>query len=184
MIKYQDTIGLEELDNKIKKHIIKLGLEEKIKIYGVSTKIKSHLILLNTGQLEYIKSNHPEKSCIITDGDGYQLYAVKMNALSWLNQGKAISVNIDSLRVTIADLNNKQLMSEINIQSTLADDRILGFLLKALVGKTAGGQKISIFNNQTSIVEFLTNSHGGIRGISKTSIENRFSRANKAIENI
>ena len=46
MIKYQDSIGLNELDQLIIKYIVRLGLEEKIKIYGVNTRFSSQLIPL------------------------------------------------------------------------------------------------------------------------------------------
>lgn len=92
MIKYQDSIGLKELDQLIIKHIVRLGLEEKIKIYGVNTRFSSQLIPLYSGQIEYIRANHPNKSCIITERNAGQLYATPPRDEGWLNQGKAIKV--------------------------------------------------------------------------------------------
>ncbi|HAT1728423.1 TPA: hypothetical protein RGI49_000836 [Legionella pneumophila] len=104
MIKYEDTVGLDELDNEPFKQAVKLGLEKKIKLYGMSTRFEVGLVPLYVGQIAHIKMNHPEKSVVTIDGNTTQLYISSDYANSWLNQGRAIKASLDDLRIQKSDL--------------------------------------------------------------------------------
>ena len=80
-------------------------------------------------------------------------------------------------------MNHPELNNLTEFNSTITDDRIWGLVLKTIFTVTDGGQKISQFENQTSLVNYLVNNHSQIKGVSKTSIENRFFILNSRIWN-
>ncbi len=104
MIKYEDTVGLDELDNELVKQAVKFGLEKRIRLYGMSTRFEVGLVPLYIGQIAHIKMNHPDKSVVTTDGNTTQLYISPDYADSWLNQGRAIKASLDDLRIQTSDL--------------------------------------------------------------------------------
>lgn len=59
---------------------------------------------------------------------------------------------------------------------------IIGTMLKLLLGKSASGKPYSEFNSQAAIIDMLVINHGGIDGISKRNLEDKFSDANKYLD--
>jgi hypothetical protein len=133
MINYENTVALGTLDNKKVEHIIDIALSKKIRIYGVSTRLESQLIPLFTGQIAHIRSNHPNKSTIIIDGDkGSPLYVDPPYDQGWINTGRAIRVSLNELRITTADLKNLDLLPQK--QKTDLAERERATLLKIILG--------------------------------------------------
>lgn len=133
MIIYENTVTLGTLNNKKIEQTVDRALSKKIRLYGVSTRLESQLVPLFTGQIAHIRSNHPNKSTIIIDGDkDSPLYVDPPFDQGWINTGRAIKVSLNELRIAIADLNNPDLLPQK--QKTELPERERTTLLKIILG--------------------------------------------------
>lgn len=66
-------------------------------------------------------------------------------------------------------------------QSETTHLNIIGVLVDTILATTARGQKISCFDSQATLIEYLLSNYPNIQGISKSTLENKFSKANKSI---
>jgi hypothetical protein len=58
---------------------------------------------------------------------------------------------------------------------------IIGALLNMTLGASPSGKKHSVFESQATIIDFMLANHGHLPGISKTTLESKFSNAKKSI---
>lgn len=186
MVKYEDTVELSKLKPNDVEQIIDLGLSKKIKIYGVGTMLESSPIPLRTGQIAFIKSNHPQKSTVIIDGYKHSpLYLTPPYDEQWLNQGRAIRASIYDLRICksdLADIKTESTFKTKSIKSENADTAMLGACLEFIEGKTPGIPAHPSFENSTKFIELLANKYKGFSGMSQSNLSRKFPQAKKILE--
>lgn len=186
MVKYEDTIELSKLNPDVVEQIIELGLSKKIKIYGVGTMLESYPIPLRTGQIAFIKSNHPQKSTVITDGYEHSpLYVTPPYDEPWLNQGRAIKASICDLRVRkldVADIKTESIFKTKSLKSENADATMLGACLEFIEGKTPGIPAHPSFENSTKFIEILAEQYKGFSGMSQSNMSRKFPKAKKMVQ--
>lgn len=76
---------------------------------------------------------------------------------------------------------NEQSLPNINSRAEKTYLNIIGGLLDVILGKSPSGKKLSVYNNQTSVINALLAKHEGKAGISKRTLEEKFSDANESI---
>lgn len=183
---YENSVELGKFDFKIAEHIIDLSLSKKIVIYGVGTMSESRLIPLRTGQIAFIKSNHPQKSTVIIDGDKHSpLYVSPPYDEQWLNQGRAIRASIHDLRVCkldLAELKLESVSKTMSLKSENAQSTMLGACLEFIEGKTPGIPAHPNFENSTKFIEILAEKYKGFSGMSQSNLSRKFPQAKKMVE--
>ncbi|UOZ19243.1 protein kinase [Enterobacter asburiae] len=58
---------------------------------------------------------------------------------------------------------------------------VIGGLISIMLSKSPGGQRYSIFDNQSAIIQTLLGHYVGKYGISDTNLEKKFAEANRSI---
>jgi hypothetical protein len=60
--------------------------------------------------------------------------------------------------------------------------KIIGALVDVVLGASPGGNKHSVFDSQASLIDAILAHYSGTPGISKTTLENKFSEARKSLK--
>lgn len=85
-----------------------------------------------------------------------------------------------SLKQQICQLKQQMLPAEEpSERSTATYLNIIGGLLGVLRGTSPGGQRLSVFNSDTAIIDMLIAFHGGRVGISKRTLQKHFAAARR-----
>lgn len=92
-----------------------------------------------------------------------------------IDELKAAGLERENLRV-LAD--NKLQPSD---QSKATFLNIIGALAELMLGQSTAGRKHSIFDSQASIVDSLTAHYGGITGLSKRSLDEKFAAGRRSL---
>jgi hypothetical protein len=113
---------------------------------------------------------------------GYiQLEAVYKQAMA-LIVAKNELIEIKTKNYEQLQQENEALRDSPDSKKTLLN--IIGVLLKTMLATTDGGQKISCFDTQSSLIEYLVNNFSVIKGISKSNLEEKFSKSNQLIDKV
>jgi|GEM_PF-537964 len=96
-----------------------------------------------------------------------------------LTQNKDLLAYIDRMEET-SKTKDKETKT-INSRSETTYLNIIGAMLNLMLSASAGGQKHSIFDNQLAIIDALVNHHSNTPGISRRTLESKFSEANKSL---
>jgi Fe-S cluster biosynthesis and repair protein YggX len=91
---------------------------------------------------------------------------------------------LDSLRGENESLRKivDKTMPGLDTRSETTYLNVVGSLLSLILGKTPGGQKHSIFENQASVISNLLAYHENLPGISARTLESKFAEANRSIK--
>ena len=104
-----------------------------------------------------------------------QLKATEAKLQSLIVELKAAGLERDTLRL-LAD--NKQELSDFSKTSFL---NTIGALVNIMLGSSRGGRKHSIFDSQASIVDSITAHYGGVAGLSKRSLDEKFAAGRRSV---
>ncbi|WLH65146.1 hypothetical protein [Pseudomonas sp. FP2300] len=104
-----------------------------------------------------------------------QLKATEAKLQSLISDLNATGMELESLRV-LAE--NKQQLSDNSRASFL---NVIGALVNIMLGSSRGGRKHSIFDSQASIVDSITAHYGGVTGLSKRSLDEKFAAARRSL---
>lgn len=115
--------------------------------------------------------------------DWQELYkGVEKNCNKIKEQYNEAIVLIDNQKELIQSL--KQEIELLNIspnsESTLLG--IIGVLVKTMFTVSPGGHQLSAFDSQTALIEFLVNNFSKVKGISKSTLESKFSKGEKLLK--
>lgn len=77
---------------------------------------------------------------------------------------------------------NEQSLPNINSRAEKTYLNIIGGLLDVILGTSPSGKKLSVYNNQTSVIDALLARHEGKAGISERTLQEKFSDANKSLK--
>ena len=69
--------------------------------------------------------------------------------------------------------------NELSLRAEETYLTILGVILVTMFTTTPGGQKISCFDNQSALITYLVDNFSSARGISKSTLEDKFAKAKK-----
>lgn len=190
MIRYEDTVGLDCIPNKIKLIAIESAIAEKIKLYGVSVRVHAKLIPLYSGQIQKIKSAHDKNGIAVRIIDDHNnlnnLYPPPDHEKLMLSNGTAIKVSINDLRISKSDLDNPELAlatKQISVRAKNADLRIAAAFLEFISGTTPGIKPHPDFANQSQFIEFIAKIYEGFDGLSESNLSRKVSEAKKLLSN-
>jgi hypothetical protein len=102
-----------------------------------------------------------------------QLKATEAQLQVLVDELKAAGLERENLRM-LAE--NKQQLSD---QSKATFLNVIGALVNTMLGSSTAGRKQSIFDNQASIVDSITAHYGGVPGLSKRSLDEKFAAARR-----
>ena len=105
-----------------------------------------------------------------------QLEATKAALQVLTNELKAAGLERENLRM-LAE--NKKHLSD---QSKTSFLNVIGALVNTMLGSSEAGRRHSIFDSQASIVDSITAHYGGVPGLSKRSLDEKFAAANRALK--
>lgn len=77
---------------------------------------------------------------------------------------------------------NEQSLPNINSRAEKTYLNIIGGLLDVILGTSPSGKKLSVYNNQTNVIDALLARHEGKAGISERTLQEKFSDANKSLK--
>lgn len=104
-----------------------------------------------------------------------QLKATEAKLQALINDLKATGLELENLRM-FAD--HKQQISD---QSKTSFLNVIGALVNIMLGSSSAGRKHSIFDSQASIVDSITAHYGGVAGLSKRSLDEKFAAGRRSI---
>lgn len=104
-----------------------------------------------------------------------QLKATEAKLQSLTGELKTAGLERDTLRL-VAE--NKQELSDFSKTSFL---NTIGALINIMLGSSQGGRKHSIFDSQASIVDSITAHYGGVAGLSKRSLDEKFAAGRRSL---
>lgn len=104
-----------------------------------------------------------------------QLKATEAKLQSLISELKDAGMERENLRV-LAE--NKQQLSDHSRASFL---NVIGALVNIMLGSSMAGRKHSIFDSQASIVDSITAHYGGVAGLSKRSLDEKFAAARRSL---
>ena len=104
-----------------------------------------------------------------------QLKATEAKLQSLISDLKAAGMERESLR-ELAE--NKQQLSDHSRASFL---NVIGALVNIMLSSSRAGRKHSIFDSQASIVDSITAHYGGVAGLSKRSLDEKFAAARRSL---
>ncbi|MDQ0703985.1 hypothetical protein QF043_002777 [Pseudomonas sp. W3I7] len=104
-----------------------------------------------------------------------QLKATEAKLQSLTAELKAAGLERDTLR-RLAE--NKQELSDVSRTSFL---NVIGALVNIMLGSSQAGRKHSIFDSQASIVDSITGHYGGVPGLSKRSLDEKFAAGRRSL---
>ena len=58
---------------------------------------------------------------------------------------------------------------------------IIGSLLSVMLGKSPGGQKLSVYSSQSAVIDAILTKFPHVRGLSKRTLEDEFAACNRAL---
>lgn len=104
-----------------------------------------------------------------------QLRAAEAKLQSLIGELKAAGLERENLRL-LAE--NKQQLSDHSKISFLI---VIGALVNIMLGSSQSGRKHSIFDSQASIVDSITAHYGGVAGLSKRSLDEKFAAGRRCL---
>lgn len=181
--KYANTIGLEDLPDEIVKQVIRLGLEEKIKIYAVIPRREIELIALKTGYIEIVRVHHPSQVVLIFNRDQPNyLYELPPNGEGAIRSGYGAKVSLDDLRILKTDVEHPELkpvLKALSPRSEKAYLRIIDSLLCFIKGEIPKISKHPNFKHESQLIEALSDHCAGYEGLSIRNLSEKFANAKK-----
>ncbi|TKJ80309.1 hypothetical protein PspCFBP13509_08730 [Pseudomonas sp. CFBP13509] len=104
-----------------------------------------------------------------------QLKATEAKLQALIGELKAAGLEREHLRM-LAE--NKQQLSDHSKVSFL---NVIGALVDIMLGSSTAGRRHSIFDSQASIVDSITAHYGGITGLSKRSLDEKFAAGRRSL---
>lgn len=104
-----------------------------------------------------------------------QLKATEAKLQALIGELKAAGLERENLRI-LAE--NKQQLSDHSKASFL---NVIGALVDIMLGSSTAGRRHSIFDSQASIVDSITAHYGGITGLSKRSLDEKFAAGRRSL---
>ncbi|UZD97687.1 hypothetical protein LOY64_12025 [Pseudomonas corrugata] len=104
-----------------------------------------------------------------------QLKATEAKLQSLIDELKAAGLERENLRM-LAE--NKQQLSDHSKSSFL---NVIGALVDIMLSSSTAGRRHSIFDSQASIVDSITAHYGGITGLSKRSLDEKFAAGRRSL---
>lgn len=89
---------------------------------------------------------------------------------------RAIGLERDDLRAMV------KTHGQLSERSELTYQNIIGALLNLLLGQSPAGKPLSVFNNQSAIVDAITARHTDLLGLSKRTLDEKFAAANRSLK--
>jgi hypothetical protein len=105
-----------------------------------------------------------------------QLNAAEAKLQSLIGELKTAGLERESLRI-LAE--NKQHLSD---RSKLSFLNVIGALVNIMLGSSTAGRRHSIFDSQASIVDSITAHYGGVAGLSKRSLDEKFAAGKRSLD--
>lgn len=153
-----------------------MGIKTKINLYVIDKKT-SVPILLTPGQLVTIWQSFPNRTRIVFEAPE------KDSNGNWNHSGKYDDYGCHDLLISEKDYANffrDRLESSPKKETTYLT--IIGLLIDTMLSTTSNNQKLSVFTSQSAIIDYLINHYPALYGISKSTLEEKFSNANKVIK--
>lgn len=95
-----------------------------------------------------------------------------------LQELKSIGLERESLRALV------KTQGELSERSEAVYQHIVGALVETLLGSTPSGKPNSVFLSQTAIVDSITAHYGGVSGLSKRSLDEKFAAGRRRLSRI
>lgn len=162
--------------DKRAKEVLVMGMKRKIQVFVID-KQTSRYRLLSPAHLTMIYQAMPDRTRIVFEQPICNQQTGKYNHFGIFGDYGFQDLWID--HAVYQDLFNKS--DELSPQSETTHLNIIGVLVDTILATTARGQKISCFDSQATLIEYLLSNYLNIQGISKSTLENKFSKANKSI---